>query len=294
VTAGKYAALLENYLAFMNDHGVTVDWLGVDNERRFNEGNITPAKFNAIVDDVKGWCKSHGLKVPGFIAAEDYGPSEDTPWLQDLWQSPAKFSNVDHVGVHIYSKHRNAGYVDAMHTLANNDHGQGLWDTEFHWNDLDDDGVHFDDVKPGMLSAMDHFDLGFHAMSWWAFQPRSMKTKSAYIMSELVASTSGASTLPTDDMDGKDVAMNKFNSRAFKNGPHQVTLWVANFDDKDQKAQATEIAGQTVTSASYLQWSPSSAAAGKTGSASVKPQEPSRFAMSYPANTITRVTVTLK
>jgi hypothetical protein len=145
-----------------------------------------------------------------------------------------------------------------------------------------------------MLSAMDHFDVGFRAMSWWAFQPRSMKTKSAYIMSELVSSTIGASTLPTDDMDGKSVAMNKFNSRAFKNGPNQVTLWVANFDNKDQKAQVAEISNQKVASASYLQWSSGSADAGKAGSATVVAKDPSKFTMNYPANTITRVTVLLK
>lgn len=295
VNAASYAVLLENYLAFMKAHGVTVDWLGIDCERKFNEGNITPAKYNKIVADVRAWCKDHDVKVPGFIAAEDYGPSEDTGWLQDLWQSPAKFSNVDHVGVHIYSKHRDAGYVDAMQKLANNVHGQGLWDSEVHWNDLGKDGdTQFNDVKLGMLSAMDHFDLGFHAMSWWAFQPRSQKTKSAFIMSELVSSTIGASTLPTDDMDGKDVAMGKFNSRAFKNSGHEVTLWVANFDNKDQKDQPAEISNQTVTSATYVQWSPSSPDAGKTGSATVNAKNKSRFSMSYPSNTITRVTVMLK
>jgi O-glycosyl hydrolase len=295
VNAAKYAELLQNYLAFMKSNGVTVDWLGIDCERKFNEGNITPAKYNKIVDDVTAWCKSHGVKVPGFIAAEDYGPTEDTGWLQDLWASPAKFSNVDHVGVHIYSKHRNAGYVDAMQKLANNSHGKGLWDSELHWNDLDENGgTHFEDVKPGILAAMDHFDLGFHALSWWAFQPRSMKTKSAYIMSELVSSTIGASTLPTDDMDGKEVTMSKFNSCAFKNNAHEVTLWVANFDNKDQKNQVAEIANQTVTSAAYVQWSPNSADAGKTGSASINTKNASRFSMNYPANTITRVTVTVK
>ncbi len=294
VNAAKYAVLIENYLAFMKSNGVTVDWLGVDCERKFNEGNITPAKYNAIVSDVKAWCKANGVKVPGFIAAEDYGPTEDTGWLQNLWQTAAKFSNVDHVGVHIYSKHRDAAYVAAMGTLAKNDHGAGLWDSEVHWNDLDGNGTHFDDSKAGILSAMDHFDVGFRAMSWWAFQPRSMKTKSAYIMSELVSSTNGAASLPTDDMDGKSVAMNKFNSRAFKNGPNQVTLWVANFDNKDQKKQVAEISNQKVASATYVQWSSGSADAGKTGAATVVAKDPSKFTMNYPANTITRVTVLLK
>ncbi|MDB4996886.1 MAG: hypothetical protein JWM74_4318 [Myxococcaceae bacterium] len=294
VNAAKYAELIENYLTFMKANGVTVDWLGVDCERKFNEGNITPAKYNSIVSEVKQWCKAHDVKVPGFIAAEDYGPTEDTGWLQNLWQTPAKFSNVDHVGVHIYSKHRDAAYVAAMGKLAANDHGAGLWDSEVHWNDLDGNGTHFDDSKAGILSAMDHFDVGFRAMSWWAFQPRSMKTKSAYIMSELVSSTNGAASLPTDDMDGKSVAMNKFNSRAFKNGPNQVTLWVANFDNKDQKKQVAEISNQKVASATYVQWSSGGGDAGKTGAATVVAKDPSKFTMSYPANTITRVTVVLK
>jgi O-glycosyl hydrolase len=295
VNAAKYAELLEDYLAFMKNEGVTIDFLGVDNERKFNEGNITPAKYNAIVRDVSSWCRAHDVKVPSFIAAEDYGPAEDTGWLQNLWDSPSKFQHADFIGVHTYSKHRNAGYVDALERLSNNTHGKRLWDSELHWNDKDDDdNVGFDDMKSGMLLAMDHFDHGFQAMTWWAFQPRSRGTKSSFVMSELVASTIGAATLPTDDMDGKTVALGKVNTRALKNGPKNVTLWVANFDNKAQKDQKTEIANQEVASASYVQWSPSSAAAGKTGNASLAAKNKSVFEMDYPANTITRVSITLK
>lgn len=295
VTAEKYAALIEDYLAFMKKEGVAIDWLGVDNERKFNEGNITPGKYNRIVADVKAWCRSHDVKVPGFIAPDDYGPAEDTPWLRDLWQSPAQFQHVDHVGVHTYSKHRDAGYVNALETLGNNVHGKRLWETELHWNDRnDDDAVGFDDVKSGMLLAMDHFDQGFASLTWWAFQPRSKGTKAAAIMSDLVETTLGAATLPTDDKDGKTVAMNKLNARALKNGPNQLTLWVANFDDKDRKGQLTEVANQKVASAAYVQWSPSSPNQGKTGAATIPAKKPDCFSMTYPSNTITRVTVTLK
>lgn len=295
VVAARYAELIEDYLATMKAEGITIDWLGVDNERKFNEGNITPAKYNAIAADVKQWCRNHDVKVPGFIAAEDYGAAEDIPWLQNLAQTPQGFQHVDHVGVHAYSKHRTAGYVDALERLGKNDRGKGLWDTELHWNDRDDDNaVRFDDIKAGMLLTMDHFDVGFRGFTWWAFQPRSAKTKAAYVMSELVASTVGAATLPTDDMDGKAPANGKLNSRAFKNGAHEVTVWVANFDNKDHKSLWTEIVNQTVTAASYVQWSSNGPDAGKTGTANVVAKNKSCFAMTYPSNTITRVTVTVK
>lgn len=292
VDAGAYATLIENYLAFMKSKGVTIDFLGVDNERKFNEGNITPGKYNKIASDVKDWCRGHDVKVPDFIAAEDYGPSEDTGWLKDLWQSPAQFQHVDHIGVHIYSKHRDGGYLAAMNTLSNNLHGKKLWDTELHWNDLDkDDEVRWDDLRRGMLTAMDHFDQGYHALSWWAFQPRSRGTKASFIMSELVSSTIGAALLPTDDVDGKAPASGKLNTRAFKNGPKTVTLWVGNFDGKDRKGQRADVNGEDVAAASYVQWSPQSAIAGKTGNASLSGKG---FTMNYPSNTITRVRVTLK
>jgi O-glycosyl hydrolase len=295
VNANAYAVLLENYLAFMKAEGITVDWLGVDNERKYNHGGITPAKYNAIVADVTAWCKDRGVKVPGFIAPEDYGPVEDTGWLNDLWQTPAKYDRVDKIGVHIYSKHRDAAYVDAMERLSNITRGKRLWDSEFHWNDLDKDGdVLFDDIKKGMLSAFDHFDLGFQSTTWWAFQPRSRGTKASFVMSELVASTIGAQTLPTDDGDGKGVAGNKLNTRAFKTGAKEVVVWVANFGGKDRKDQWTAIENQQLASASFVQWSPTSAAKGKDGNAKVVAKNPSCFAMTFPENTITRVKVTLK
>ena len=293
VDADAYSALLENYLVYMSQHAVTVDFLGIDCEQKWNHGGITPGKYNEIISNVRDFCQANGLKVPAFIAGEDYGPGDDIPWLKNLWQSPAHFSNVDNVGVHLYSKHRNAAYADAIDALAQNDHGKGLWDSEFHWNDLDDNGVHFDDVKPGMLLAMDHFDAGFHSMTWWAFQPRSMGTKSGHIMSELVQSTIGAAVLPTNDMDGPSVSMSKFNSRAFKKSEKEVTLWVANYD-KGQPDQRTQIGNQDIASASYVRWSPDSPIAGDKGNAKVVKKKPNCFDMSFPANTITRVTVLLK
>lgn len=293
VDADAYSALLRQYLKFMHQNGVTVDFLGIDCEQRFSKSGITPAKYNQIVESVREFCEQNGLKVPDFIAGEDYGPGYDIPWLQKLWKTPARFDNVDHVGVHTYSKHRDPAYVDSIHALAQHDHGKGLWETELHWNDLNDDGLHFDEVKPGMLLAFDHFDAGFRSMTWWAFQPRSMGTKSAHIMSELVQSTVGAAVLPTNDMDGQSPRMNKFNSRAFKNGPKQVTLWVANYDT-GYKDQRTEIANRDIESASFVRWSSTSPNAGVAGNAKVIKKKQGCFDMSFPADTITRVTVTLK
>lgn len=293
VDADAYAALLRQYLQYMDQNGVTVDVLGIDCEQRFNKGGITPAKYNQIISDVRSFCQDEGLKVPDFVAGEDYGPGDDIPWVDDLWQSGAKFSNVDHVGVHLYSKHRDPGYVDAIGALAQRDHGKGMWDTEFHWNDLDDDGPDFQDVKPGMLLFMDHVDARFHSITWWAFQPRSMGTKSAYIMSDLVESTLGAAALPTNDMDGPQNRMNKFNSRAFKNGPKEATLWVANYGP-GRPDQRTEIANRDIESASYVRWSVTTPIQGVTGDAKVVKKKQGCFDMSFPADTITRVTVRLK
>lgn len=57
-------------------------------------GNIDDGAYkdDKIVADVKARCKANGVEVPGFITAEDYGPSEDTEWLQDLWQTPTSTS----------------------------------------------------------------------------------------------------------------------------------------------------------------------------------------------------------
>ncbi|MEO8801635.1 MAG: hypothetical protein ABI551_27335, partial [Polyangiaceae bacterium] len=292
VDADKYSVLLEDFLGFMKAKGVTVDWLGVDNESVFNEGNITPAKYDTIVANVRQWCKGHDVKVPGFIAGENYSPGLDIPWLQDLWNRPSRFDNVDHVGVHVYSKHRDGDYVKSVQNLANNDHGKGLWDTELHWNDVDGDDLKFDDIKLGMLTAFDHFDAGFHGITWWAFNPRSAGTKAAYVQSELVQTTAGAGLLDTDDRDGRGLGNDKFNTRAFKNGPNEVTLWVANYSNADRDGQVTEIENQKVTGASFVRWISAADPNGKGGNAKVT--KDGDFKMSFPANTITRVTIAVK
>jgi O-glycosyl hydrolase len=293
VDAPHYATLVENYLDYMASHGVTIDWLGVDNESKFNEGNITPAKYDAIVSRVKTWCNGHGVTVPGFIAPENYGPAEDTPWLDQLWGTRGRFENVDRVGVHYYSQHRDGAYAASLRALGDHAHGKYLWDSELHWNDTNGDGVHFDDLMLGMLTVMDHFDAGFHAMSWWAFQPRSSGTKAGHVMSELVTSTLGAAPLRTDDGDGSSVAGGKMSTRALKNGPNRVTLWVVN-EDGTKDSKWTEIEGQKLASASFVQWSSMGPIAGTMGKATIIKENRACFSMTYPWHTITRVTVTLE
>ena len=293
VNTDKYATLLEDYLDFFKGKGVTIDWLGIDNESVFNEGNISPADYDAITSSVRSWCNNHGVKVPGFIAGENYSPALDIPWLKDLWDRPAQYGNVDHVGVHVYSKHRDAGYVASMQSLGNVDHGKGLWDTEIHWNDVDGDDLKFDDIKLGLLTSFDHCDAGFHGITWWAFNPRSAGTKSAYVQSELVQTTAGAGLLDVDDGDGPALGEGKFNTRAFKNGPNEITLWVANYDNVNHKNELVDVANHKVTGASFVQWASSDG--GPNGAAgNAKVTKDGDFKMTFPKNTITRVTVAVK
>lgn len=294
VDEATYAELLEDYLAYMKAHGITVDFLGVDNERRWNEGNITPAKYDAITAHVEQWCKAHGVTVPTFVAAEDYGPKEDSPWLEELWRRPARFTRADRVGVHLYSPQRDAAYVAAIDRLVKDAHGRYLWDSEIHWDDAGGDGEHFDDISQGLLLTMDHFDARFRAITWWEFTPSSKGTKASFLETDVVRSTLGAAPLPTDDGLAGRAQAGHFNARALRKGPKEVTLWVANFDGADRDGQWTEIEGKTVAAATYVQWSPTSPPAGRGGSAAIVGKDASCFALTYPAHTITRVTVTLK
>lgn len=293
VDAPTYAELLEDYLAFMKAKGVTIDWLGVDCERKWNEGNITPAKYVTIVNRVTAWAKQNDVKVPGFIAAEDYGPGDTASWANQL-ANQGDFSLVDRLGVHLYSKHREPSYLDKMDDVMNASRQKGLWDSELHWNDLDDDGVKFDEIKSGMLLAFDHFDRGFESMTWWAFKAPSEGTKSANVQSELVRSTVGASVLATSDGSGNDrMATNTLSARGFKNDETHATVWVLNFGAA-RKGEITQIGGQKVASASYVQWTSTSAVGGAKGNASLVGKNAAAFRMDYPAGTITRVSVTLK
>ncbi|MEO7110766.1 MAG: hypothetical protein ABI183_10035, partial [Polyangiaceae bacterium] len=293
VDAEKYSTLIEDYLAFMKGKGVTVDWLGVDNEDFNNGGDITPVKYDTIASNVRQWCNNHGVKVPGFIAPEDFSPALDTAWLQDLWQRPSQFDNVDRIGVHIYSRHRDGDYVNSIQTLAANRHDKGLWDSEIHWNDTDSADVQFDDIKLGMLTTFDHVDNGFSAISWWSFQPRSTGTKAGFIETKVVETTMGAGSLDTDDRDGVGLGESKFNTRAFRNGPNTVTLWVANYTNDDRTGQRAEIENHKIASSSYVQWTSAADPNGKSGNAKVL-ADSSAFKMTYPSNTITCVTVTLQ
>ena len=72
-----------------------------------------------------------------------------------------------------------------------------------------------------------------------------------------------------------------------------MTLWVANLDGKAEKDQLSEVANHEIASASYLQWTSNGGMEGRTGNAKLAKKD-TCFKMDYPANSITRVTVTLK
>lgn len=293
VDAARYAELIEDYLAYMKSKGVAVDWLGIDCERKWNEGNITPGKYATIVGRLKAWAKQNDVKEPGFIAAEDYGPGDTASWTNQL-ANQGDFALVDRVGVHLYSKHREPSYLDKMDDVVDASRQKGLWDSELHWNDFDDDGVKFDEIKAGMLLAFDHFDRGFESMTWWSFKPRSEGTKSSHVQSELVQATVGASVLATSDGSGDDrMATQRLSARGFENDASHATVWVLNFGAA-RKGELTQIGGQKVESATYVQWTSTSAVGGAKGNAELVGKNPAAFRMDYPAGTITRVSVTLK
>src|SRR5262249_47274807 len=156
-------------------------------------------------------CGTIGMKLPSIIGPETASSKVGAPWLDKLF-SNGWGDSIDRAGVHYYSHKRSPTYVEHLAAFASAAGDKPLWDSEFHWNDTEK-GDYFD-AKYGLMSAFDHFDVGFDGITWWAFNPGSLGTLTSEMQSALVESTAGARPIDVDDQDGVVMAAGKLNTRA--------------------------------------------------------------------------------
>lgn len=282
----NYAHLLMDFLQFMNTQGIHVDYLGPDNESIFNHGDTTPARFADIVQSLAQRCRNASMHLPEIVGNDEYSPAIGDRWIDGL-AAQNHMGLLDVAGVHYYSKHRTADYRRTLSQWASSARGRPIWDTEFHWND-DTGGGEFYDAKLGIMAAFDNTDLGVDNITWWAYNPRSNGTLTAYLHSAFVRATVHAQPLTTIDHDGAPLAEHRFNSRAFSQG-NDVNLVVVNDTDNNYGNRLVEIQGHQFDHAvTFQRWTRSGGAAGSSGSAERYP-EGGVFRMDFPAQSITVV-----
>lgn len=208
IVPGKYAILVADYLEYMKSQGIVVDYLGIDNEFLYNEGNITPQRYKNCIDQLKVLLNQRGIKIPLFVGYEDYGPDKNN-WVSDLLNN-GWGDRMDVYGTHYYPRYRpKAKLLSDLNLIGN----RPFWSTEAHWDSksTEDDFV---EAVEGMLALWDQTDEGLEALCWWA-----LGNENSYrgtLMREATFPLKDARPIEIDDKDGKDISVyNKLHTRAF-------------------------------------------------------------------------------
>lgn len=282
VIVTEYVKLLIDYFQFMKDSDITIDYLAIQNEEMYNEGNITPAKHKAIVDSVRAFTVRLGLKTPQIVGYEDYGPNKNN-WMKNLYNNNW-MDRMDIYGTHYYPNLRpmNNLLADLVYANAAN---KPFWSTEPHWDnkDTEDDWV---EAEEGMCAFWDQIEVGMTGFMWWGY------ARSGSLRGNLMQATSvpmkDAQMIDMNDIDGKGTTTyGKLQTRAFREG-NKITVYAIN-------NHATTVytnygfglsVGSIVGNVTATQWTKSSGSiAGAV--TTIVPESATKYRMTLPAGSIT-------
>ena len=280
VVPTPYAHLLADYLKFMKDHGFAIDILGIDNELEYNEGNITPEKHKAVIDELRSLAEARGFSLPKIIGPDGYGPKAD--WLTTLTEN-GWGDRLDMAGTHYYPKWRKPGKLDPWVKAAGD---RPKWHTELHWGMKGMTGDVLDIAEKSIATVFDCTDSGLSGFVWWSYSRTGVKGELEQALSE---STVGSRPIDIDDVDGKEAKDGTLITRAYRGGPNIVVWAINNNAEKSYDSYAFRLANGAIAGAvAYRQWTNSESTTGQATKSS-----DTGFQLTLPAKTITEITFPL-
>ncbi len=260
VVPAKYAVLLADYLEYMKGEGLEVDILGIDNERRFNEGKIMPGKHHDIVMALRKLTAARGLQMPKIIGPEDYAMGRNN-WMKTF--SEMNSDTLDIFGGHYYTRYRPLAKLKADLAYAG---GREKWHTELHWDEHGAKGEGTHSMKTAVcafLALWDCTDSGMNGFSWWDFNPK--KTRRDYLMHAATVPLVNAYPVKVVDPDGSETAdLDELHTRAFLQGD-KLTVYALNFSESREwnSLRIRLASGSIIGNVQERQWTEETPPAGR-------------------------------
>ncbi|MDF7806457.1 hypothetical protein P4E94_03335 [Pontiellaceae bacterium B12219] len=285
----QYAILLADYLEYMKREGLEVDILGIDNERRFNEGNIMPETHRDIVLELRKLTDERGLKMPKIIGPEDYAMGRNN-WMKTF--SEMNSDTLDIFGGHYYTRHRPLDKLKSDLAYAGD---REKWHTELHWDnhgEADDSTHSMKTAVCSFLALWDCVDNGMNGLSWWDFNPP--KKRRDHLMHAASVPLVNAWPVKVVDPDGSGtVDLSELHTRAFLQGD-KLTVYAINFDNSKEwdNLRFKLASGRIVGKVEGRQWSDDAPAEGNSGI--IKPFAGKTFKADLAPGTISIFTCRIK
>jgi len=215
VVPWKYGRVAAEYLTFLRRHGIIASMVGLDNEPRYNEANLTPARLRLVVKAMNAYYAWNLPKIIGNCGSE---PNPD--WLASVpsWQK------IGYASTHTNPDRRDTQRPDLFRLVhVGRQRSIPTWNTEFHFPDHPT--APYRAMKTMFLSLFDNTDAGVSAIMWWGYKPDG--SVKADVQRAIVESTFHTRHMLVKDGDGPAVTTGTLITRAFIRGGHKF-LWVIN------------------------------------------------------------------
>ena len=277
VIVSEYVKLLTDYILFMKSNGVEIDYLGIQNEEEYNEGNITIAKHKAIVDSIRVISVREGFKMPLIVGYEGYGPNKAN-WVGNL-KTAGWIDRMDVYGTHYYPQFRPLSKLKKDLSYLGN---IPFWSTEPHWDaqsDVDD----WEEAEKGICTFWEQIEVGMSGFMWWGYS-RDGNLR-GNLMREFSVPLLGATMIDMNDIDGKGTnTYGKLQTRAFREDSI-ITVYAVNnsansYDNYGFKLNTGYLDG----SVSFRFWRKGSSVIGNLGTALLENNQ--TFRVSIPTYSI--------
>lgn len=283
----KYAILLADFIEFMISNGVQIDYLGIDNEYVYNEGQITPQKYSETIASLRILALNRSFEMPLLVGYDDYGPNK-RDWVKTLVNS-GWGDTMDIYGTHYYPKYRPMSKLLIDLELIGN---TPFWSTEPHWDakaDIND----FDEAEAGIVTLWDQIDAGMSGFMWWNYDiDNNVRSK---LMRAVSAPLLGAKPIRITDIDGEDITeLGKLQTRAFIEDKI-ITVYAVNMNSTVQeeytfKVEDSSIEGEVVS----LQWTETSSINGVVKLIDPEGDAKNIFSLTLPKRSISRFIFNIK
>ncbi|MEO1011118.1 MAG: hypothetical protein AAFX53_07400 [Bacteroidota bacterium] len=285
----QYAIMLADFIQFMNNKGITIDYLGIDNEFVYNEGNITPQKYHETISELRILASTRGFDLPILVGYEDFGPNKRN-WVQDLMDD-GWGNDMDIYGTHYYPQFRPK---DKLIADLNSIGDRPFWATEPHWDNVKEDKPDsFLNAEAAMVTLWDQTDLGTTGFMWWDYNLKDeLRTK---LMQAASTPLLGSRPITMTDIDGADIAeLGKLQSRAFIKDK-LVTVYFVNMTETSYTdyAIAFEDYLKIDGSVPYTQWRDNTTIDGESLSAEVI-ENNTMIQVNLPTRSISKIDITLE
>nr|WP_299346279.1 hypothetical protein [Allomuricauda sp.] len=284
----QYAIMLADFIEFMNDRGITIDYLGIDNEFVYNEGNITPQKYHETIFELRTLASTRGFDIPVLVGYEDFGPNKRN-WVQILMES-GWGNDMDIYGTHYYPQFRPK---DKLITDLNTVSDRPFWATEPHWDNVKADRPDvFLNAEAAMVTLWDQTDLGMTGFMWWDYNLKDeLRTR---LMQAASTPLLGSRPITMTDIDGEDISeLGKLQSRAFIKDK-LVTVYFVNMTDTSYTDYTISFENNLEINGAvtYRQWRETTTIDGQSLSAKVI-ENSTIIQVNLPRRSITKIDITL-